>query len=146
MKRIISLVICVLALVCSMFAQGGQPSFAIQPVLSQTTLPFGSFTTVTTCMTNTGTDNSFSVPVGAVQVFNFDVQLGTVSGVSSITVSNPIPVQPTANPISAADFTVNQGVGNPNKVIFNYTPVMSKDWPAGTNVCVDVTIDTTLLS
>lgn len=121
----------------------GQPNYAITPSIKPTRLPASTLAVpVTLCLTNSGINNSEPIPVAALQTFNIDVQLGSVVSASAIRVTDPIPVQPTANPTTAADWNLTQGLGNPNKIFFNFTAATTKDFPAGTMICADVTINT----
>lgn len=120
------------------FAQG-QPSYAIVATIKPNLLPLNSTVTVTACMSNEGTAASISVPVGSIQMFNIDAGLGTANAVSLPTVDNPA-TGVGLTPITATDFTVTQGSGNPNKIMFNYVAASARDWAARVHVCADITI------
>lgn len=140
MKRFV--VSLVLVTLLSVLAIGqGQPNYAVTPTVDPVSLPANATTTQTLCLTNSGVNNSEPIPVGAVQTFNIDTLIGVAGTASAIRVTDPIPVQPTANPTTASDWTVTQGI-NTNKVFFNFTSATAKDLPAGTKVCVDVPITT----
>lgn len=119
----------------------GQPNYAVTATIDPSSLAANSLVTQTLCFTNSGVNNSESIPVGAIQTFNIDTLVGVAGTAGAVRVTDPIPVQPTANPTTASDWIVTQGI-NTNKVFFNFVSPTAKDLPAGTKVCVDVPIAT----
>lgn len=119
----------------------GQPNYQVKPYFSAVSLPAGTTVTRNLCFYNEGPAPTYPLSPGDLQTFNVDVSLGSVIAVTPIQVINPTPVTPVANPTVSGDWTVSQGIGNPNKVFFTFSSVVAKDLQAGSQVCTTATIN-----
>jgi hypothetical protein len=121
-----------------------QPIYPVSFSLNPSVFAVNSNVSTLACVSVSGPSNSIQVRQGNVLIFVFDPSIGTVSlpGSPTVTLTNAA-ASPVVPPQAvSADFSVAQGVSNPNKVTITYNDPATKNLPYGTNICTQVNIAT----
>jgi hypothetical protein len=121
-----------------------QPNYPISFSLNPSIFPVNSNVSTLACVAVPGPSNSIQIRQGNTLVFVFDPSIGAISlpGSPSVVLTNAA-VSPVVPPQAVGtDFSVAQGVSNPNKVTITYNDPTTKNLPYGTNICTQVNIAT----